>query len=405
MRRADRLFEIIQSLRRRGLVRARDLSAALEVSERTIYRDIQDLMASGVPIEGEAGVGYVLKAGFDLPPLMFKEQEIEALVLGARIVESWADPELAAAASDVIAKVQAVVTDRLRDYMANTALLAPPHHYMEPIAFDVAELRRALARPAQGALLLPRRPGRAVAAYRPAALPRLLRPGLDALGLVRAARRLPHLPPRPHGRFRRARRPLPPRARQDAPRLPEARSGLDQAGGEWEGDVHTQRCGGEVRARRVDPIGESTYDVGGHTSPSRTPAESEMPHREYDQLLNTLRQMTDEVEWVEFKEAKTSFDIEKVGQYFAALANEANLKRKHDAWLILGVHDSKRDAAGKRVVVGTEYRRGAAAQNELKKYIADHTPYRTTFRDIHELTVDGKRVLMFQIPPRPPASR
>ena len=144
MRRADRLFEIIQSLRRQGLVRARDLSAALEVSERTIYRDIQDLMASGVPIEGEAGVGYVLKAGFDLPPLMFKEQEIEALVLGARIVESWADPELATAASDVIAKIQAVVPDRLRDYMANTALLAPPHHWMEPIAFDMAELRRAL---------------------------------------------------------------------------------------------------------------------------------------------------------------------------------------------------------------------------------------------------------------------
>jgi predicted DNA-binding transcriptional regulator YafY len=144
VRRADRLFEIIQCMRRQSLVRARDLSAALEVSERTIYRDIQDLVASGVPIEGEAGVGYVLRAGFDLPPLMFKEQEIEALVLGARIVESWADAELAAAASDVIAKVQAVIPDRLRDYMANTALLAPPHHYMEPVRFDVAELRRAL---------------------------------------------------------------------------------------------------------------------------------------------------------------------------------------------------------------------------------------------------------------------
>ncbi len=144
MRRADRLFEIIQFMRRKDLVRARELSAALEVSERTIYRDIQDLIGSGVPIEGEAGVGYVLKAGFDLPPLMFREQEIEALVLGARIVESWADPELAAAASDVIAKVEAVIPERLRSYMANTALLAPPHHYMEPIRFDVAELRRAL---------------------------------------------------------------------------------------------------------------------------------------------------------------------------------------------------------------------------------------------------------------------
>ena len=144
MRRADRLFEIIQLMRRKDLVRARDLSDALEVSERTIYRDIQDLVTSGVPIEGEAGVGYVLKAGFDLPPLMFREQEIEALVLGARIVQSWADPELAAAAGDVIAKVEAVIPERLRSYMANTALLAPSHHYMEPISFDVAELRRAL---------------------------------------------------------------------------------------------------------------------------------------------------------------------------------------------------------------------------------------------------------------------
>lgn len=144
MRRADRLFEIIQFMRRRDLVRARDLSEALEVSERTIYRDIQDLITNGVPIEGEAGVGYVLKAGFDLPPLMFSEQEIEALVLGARIVESWADAKLAAAATNVIAKVEAVIPDRLRGYMANTALVAPAHHYMEPIAFDLAELRRAL---------------------------------------------------------------------------------------------------------------------------------------------------------------------------------------------------------------------------------------------------------------------
>jgi predicted DNA-binding transcriptional regulator YafY len=144
VRRADRLFEIIQFMRRQKLVRARDLADGLEVSERTIYRDIQDLIASGVPIEGEAGVGYVLKAGFDLPPLMFSEQEIEALVLGARIVESWADAELAEAASNVIAKIEAVIPDRLRGYMANTALVAPPHHYMEPIQFDMAELRRAL---------------------------------------------------------------------------------------------------------------------------------------------------------------------------------------------------------------------------------------------------------------------
>jgi predicted DNA-binding transcriptional regulator YafY len=144
VRRADRLFEIIQQMRRRPTVTARALAEALEVSERTIYRDVRDLVASGVPIEGEAGVGYVLRAGFDLPPLMFKEAEIEALVLGARIVESWADSELADAASDVIAKIEAVVPERLRGYMAATALMAPPTHFFEPLSFDLADMRRAV---------------------------------------------------------------------------------------------------------------------------------------------------------------------------------------------------------------------------------------------------------------------
>jgi predicted DNA-binding transcriptional regulator YafY len=144
VRRADRLFEIIQHMRRKPTVRAREIAEALEVSERTIYRDVQDLMASGVPIEGEAGVGYVLKAGFDLPPLMFKEQEIEALVLGARIVESWADAELAEAAADAVAKIEAVVPERLRGFMSSTALLAPATNYMEPLSFDLGQLRRAV---------------------------------------------------------------------------------------------------------------------------------------------------------------------------------------------------------------------------------------------------------------------
>jgi predicted DNA-binding transcriptional regulator YafY len=144
MRRADRLFEIIQFLRRQKLVRAQDLAAKLEVSERTIYRDVRDLMISGVPIEGEAGVGYTLRRGFDLPPLMFNEREIEALVLGARIVESWTDAELAEAAGNVIAKVEAVIPERLRQHMADIALLAPTSHFAEPIIVDPSELRRAL---------------------------------------------------------------------------------------------------------------------------------------------------------------------------------------------------------------------------------------------------------------------
>lgn len=144
MRRADRLFEIIQILRLKKLARAQDLAARLEVSERTIYRDIRDLMAAGVPIEGEAGVGYVLQHGFDLPPMMFDELEVEALALGARIVESWADPELAGAAANVMAKVEAVLPDRLRPLVAGAALLAPARHYAEPVGIDPASLRSAI---------------------------------------------------------------------------------------------------------------------------------------------------------------------------------------------------------------------------------------------------------------------
>lgn len=114
MRRADRLFEIIQLMRRKPTVRARDLCEALEVSERTIYRDIRDLVASGVPIEGEAGVGYALARGFDLPPLMFDAEEIGALVLGARMVQAFGDEALARRARSVLGKVEAVVPERLR---------------------------------------------------------------------------------------------------------------------------------------------------------------------------------------------------------------------------------------------------------------------------------------------------
>ena len=141
MRRADRLFQIIQILRRKKLVRARDLAEKLEVSERTIYRDIRDLVGSGVPIDGEAGVGYVLRKGYDLPPLMFNERELEALVLGARIIESWTDPEMAESAANVIAKIEAVIPEELRSHMAQTALLAPAEHYAEPLAVDPRMVR------------------------------------------------------------------------------------------------------------------------------------------------------------------------------------------------------------------------------------------------------------------------
>jgi predicted DNA-binding transcriptional regulator YafY len=144
MRRADRLFEIIQILRRKKTTRAADLAARLEVSERTIYRDISDMVGRGVPIDGEAGVGYILRPGFDLPPLMFNENEIEALLLGARIVQSWADPELAAAAATVMDKVAAVSPDGLRRQLELARLWAPADRAREPIAIDQAALRHAI---------------------------------------------------------------------------------------------------------------------------------------------------------------------------------------------------------------------------------------------------------------------
>ncbi|MEZ4337825.1 MAG: YafY family protein [Sandaracinaceae bacterium] len=126
MRRADRLFQIIQLLRgRRRAVTARWLAEQLEVSERTVYRDIRDLVASGTPIEGEAGVGYSLRRGYDLPPLMFDEDEIEALVLGARVVAAFGDEKLALAARSIVSKVEAVLPNRLKPRIAETALYVP----------------------------------------------------------------------------------------------------------------------------------------------------------------------------------------------------------------------------------------------------------------------------------------
>ena len=146
MRRADRLFRIVQRLRgRRNAVTARELAGDLEVSERTVYRDIADLLASGVPIDGEAGVGYRLPRGsFDLPPLMFTEDEVEALVLGARVVKGWGDPALARAAEDVLTKVEAVLPGRLRDRVAGATLFALNMRDQKRIGGELARFRTAI---------------------------------------------------------------------------------------------------------------------------------------------------------------------------------------------------------------------------------------------------------------------
>jgi predicted DNA-binding transcriptional regulator YafY len=146
MRRADRLFQIVQRLRRKRVTRARELAEALGVSERTIYRDVQDLVLSGVPIQGEAGVGYALPRGFDVPPLMFTEEEIEALVLGARIVKAWADPGLQHAAEEALAKIEAVLPPRLRDLVPDATLFAPAFHVRAQLTASLTPLRDAVRR-------------------------------------------------------------------------------------------------------------------------------------------------------------------------------------------------------------------------------------------------------------------
>jgi len=148
VRRADRLFQIVQLLRGQRVVTAAELAQELEISPRTVYRDIQDLVASGVPIEGEAGVGYLLPHDFDLPPLMFDEDEIEALVLGARMVEAFGDPLLARRARAVLSKVETVLPERLKPRLAKVALFTPtrvPEEHaakLEPLRRGVNEKRK-----------------------------------------------------------------------------------------------------------------------------------------------------------------------------------------------------------------------------------------------------------------------
>ncbi|MDJ0761562.1 MAG: YafY family protein [Myxococcota bacterium] len=153
MRRADRLFQIIQILRSRRLITARYLSEQLEVSERTIYRDINDLVCSGVPIRGEAGVGYALEKGFDLPPLMFTSEEIEALTLGARIVRSWADPHLARAAREALDKIEMVLPQKLKGRIDQMPLFAVNFTPNAQVAERLFQLREAVREKRKVALL------------------------------------------------------------------------------------------------------------------------------------------------------------------------------------------------------------------------------------------------------------
>ncbi len=144
MRRADRLFHIIQLIRGRRLTTAAFLAQRLEVSERTIYRDVSDLLAQGVPIEGAAGVGYRLGAGFDLPPMMFTQEEAKALVASVRMAQVWLDPALATSAQDALGKILSVLPAGARAAAESLALFAPPGGLTGPAQRTLQTLREAV---------------------------------------------------------------------------------------------------------------------------------------------------------------------------------------------------------------------------------------------------------------------
>ena len=145
MRRSDRLFDIIQRLRTTSRpTTAATLAAELEVTVRTVYRDIATLQARRVPIEGAPGIGYVLRKGFDLPPLNFTIADIEAIAVGARMVHRLKDHKLQEAAQSVLAKVTVAVPERLRPHIADAPIYVSPGMTPEAQGADLAEVRAAI---------------------------------------------------------------------------------------------------------------------------------------------------------------------------------------------------------------------------------------------------------------------
>src|SRR5712692_5777631 len=143
--RADRLLRLLQLLRRyRHPVTASTLAEELGASVRSIYRDVQTLRGQGAAIEGEPGIGYLLRPGFLLPPLMFSDEELEAIVLGLRLTAEHGDEALGRAARDVIAKLRAVLPRDLRTVVDETALLAGPARHRPADGVDLQEIRRAI---------------------------------------------------------------------------------------------------------------------------------------------------------------------------------------------------------------------------------------------------------------------
>lgn len=144
MRRADRLFKLLFLLADGRITTAQTLARSLEVSERTIYRDMADLAASGVPLDGEAGVGYRLRKGFRLPPLMFDMDELHALLLGSCMVKGWTDPALGAAAESAMAKIVSVLPPGRESVARDQSLLVPDFHVDTGELAPMGPLRQAI---------------------------------------------------------------------------------------------------------------------------------------------------------------------------------------------------------------------------------------------------------------------
>jgi predicted DNA-binding transcriptional regulator YafY len=145
MRRADRLFDIIQTLRAAtGPVTAAALAERLEVTVRTVYRDVATLQARRVPIEGAPGIGYVLARGFDLPPLMFTTEEIEAILVGARLLRRTGDPGLQEAADSVLSKLTVMLPDMLREHLGRAPYYVSDYGARTSPAVDLSEIRAAI---------------------------------------------------------------------------------------------------------------------------------------------------------------------------------------------------------------------------------------------------------------------
>jgi predicted DNA-binding transcriptional regulator YafY len=142
-RRADRLLSLLELLRGRPVSTAASLAATLEVSIRTVYRDIDALVATGVPVRGEAGVGYTLEAGYHLPPLNLTAEEAEALALGARVLAIWSDGAVAAQAAAALAKIRAVLPAQGQAAVDQHIFWAPQWVERNAPKVDLLELKRA----------------------------------------------------------------------------------------------------------------------------------------------------------------------------------------------------------------------------------------------------------------------